>query len=560
MPEQVHGTRGRPTRRGRAAPAAVSTVSSSASAASVAREMLARGGSAADAVAAASIHQVVDAAGTYVSFAGMLVGMYREAASGRVYCIDGDYGIPAAGRGDALQRLYRGGRLGAGPLVPGYWGGLGALLGRFGALPFGDVVEPAIERCARGFEPGGRLLQRLRHRRRTAPGSVETFESRDGMVHQDELLRTLREVAARGPSYMYTGAWGERFLDVVQRAGGVISREDLASYTGRITEPISARYRDFSLFLPPSPNVGGLVTQLVLRMLERLELRRQPHFTQDADAYLKLVSGLRTYMPFLTYLLGELDEAAFTAALGGLSIRLEDTLTPEAIDALWTAIEEGRLQTLPTKKPDNTDAVAAVDNQGNIAIIIHSACSATGRDGLVVDGVSLPRMAAEVHGNMLRSGDRLSGIFSPVVAINGGRIVAAGAIHASLFEKQCATLLNVMEYGLSLDEANRLPTPLYPDYDDTGAFSEVLLSERFDPAFLAALRKRGLRFIDARESGLGRFVTEEGLDLLESPLVGVEVDRNTGAASGVTSGHYDGASLTVAGDPREDADISPPRA
>ncbi len=519
------------------------SVSSGASAATAATAILADGGSAADAVAAASMIQIVNAAGTYVSFAGTLVGLYWEAATGCVHCIDGDYAIPAAGRGDTLPRLYREGKPGAGPLVPGYWGGIKAMLARFGRLPFEAVVSPAIERCAQGFEPHERLLRRLRYRQRTAPGCVETFAMQDGKIIQSDLLRTLRQIAVHGPDYMYAGAWGARFLEVVRQAGGVIAQEDMAAYRGEITEPITTSYRDFTLFAPPPPNVGGLITLLILRMLERLDLRTQGHFTKEPDAYIGLVSGLRAYMPFLNRLMGNIDDATLAGALGGRSIRLADVLAPATISALWDAIQTGSLRTVPLEKPDNTDAVAAVDSQGNAAIIIHSACATTGRDGLVVDGISLPRMAAEAPGPVSQSERRIAGIFSPIMALNPQRFVAAGAIHASLYEKQSATLLNVMEYGLPLDEANRPPTPLFPDYDQTGAFTEVLFLEQFAPAFLAGLRARGLRFKDARAGGLGQFVTEENLDLLESPLVGVEVDRASGVALGVTSGRYDGAIL-----------------
>lgn len=519
------------------------TISSSAGAAAVAKRLLDRGGSAADAVAAASMIQIVEAAGTYVSFAGMLVGLHYDAATGRVDCIDGDYAIPAAGRGDTLPRLYQEGKTGAGPLVPGYWGGIRELLAHFGTLPFGEIIAPAIERCAAGFAPSERLVRRLRHRQRTAPGCVETFAMRDGNVMQPELVATLREIAARGPDTMYTGAWGAKFVETVRGAGGVIDEADMAAYRGEITEPITARYRDSTLFAPPPPNAGGLITLLILRMIERLDLRERGHFTENPDTYLALISGLRAYMPFLNRLLGNIDEQGLMSALGGRSIRLEDALRDETIDALWDAIRAGALETVPMAKPDNTDAVAAIDGAGNIVILIHSACATTGRDGLVVDGISLPRMAAEAPGAVAYAKKRVAGIFSPIMALNAKKVVAAGAIHASLFEKQSATLLNVMEYGLPLAEANARPTPLFPDYDQTGAFTEVMFLEQFTPEFLAGLRARGLRVKDARAGGLGRFITEENLDLLESPLVGVEAERATGAALGVTSGRYDGAAL-----------------
>jgi hypothetical protein len=195
------------------------------------------------------------------------------------------------------------------------------------------------------------------------------------------------------------------------------------------------------------------------------------------------------------------------------------------------------------EKPNNTDAVSAVDQDGNLAIVVHSACATTGIDGLVVDGISLPRMAGEFRIHADYSAPKIPGIFSPIMAIGKDKLVAVAAIHASLFEKQSAVLLNALEYGLPLEAANQYPTPLYPDYDAEGKFTEVIFSEQFDPDFLSQLKEKGLRFKDVREGGLAKFVGSENLDAIESPLVGVEINLDTKQAVGVTSPHYDGTVL-----------------
>lgn len=518
----------------------VVATSSGTYAANAAQDILARGGNAADAAAGASMIQIVDAAGTYVSFAGMLVALYYEATSGKVYSIDSDYALPASKQGDNLTRLYQEGQRGAGVLVPGYFAGLRDMLAQFGKLPFENLISYSIDHCSRGFLPHERLLKRVQKRSRTNPPSVETFEIENGLVRQKELEKTLQAIAQNGIDYMYTGGWGQKFIETVQTAGGLIELEDMRAYRAQVGEAITAHYRDFTLYALPPENAGGLITLLILRMLERLNLREQEHFTKNPDAFIRLLSGLRVYMPFLNRLMGVLDETAFSKSLGGQSIQLEQVLNPETVDCLWDAIERGSLSTVPVEKPTNTDVVAARDVEGNIAILVHSACATTGRDGLVVEGISLPRMAAETPGGVDKLNRRVFGIFSPILAISPQKFFAVAAIHASLYEKQSSVLVNVLEYGMPLKDANELPTPIFPDYDQTGAITEVLFREHFDPAFLDGLKNRGLRFKDAREGGIGRFVGEENLDALESPLVGVEVDRTSQVAVGVTSKHYDG--------------------
>jgi gamma-glutamyltranspeptidase/glutathione hydrolase len=529
------------------------STSSGTYAAQAGREILVNGGSAADAVAAASMVQIVDAAGTYVSFAGMMVALYYEASTGKVFSINGDYGVPTKKQGENLTSLYAQGKLGVGVLIPGYFGGIRELLARFGKLPWEKVISPAIERCDNRFPPYVRLIKRLRKRSLTNPPSVETFTMENGEVVQKDLGETLLQIKEAGIDTMYSGSWGQKFVETVQTAGGVIDIEDMLNYRAQISEAISIQYKDHTVFASPPENAGGLITLLILSMVERLNLKETGHFTKNADAFIQLISGMRVYMPFLHKIMGNFDDAAFKKALGGRAVNLEDALLPETIDTLWDAIRRGEIDTVPIEKPNNTDVVVAVDGLGNIAILVHSACATTGRDGLVVAGISLPRMAAEFPAGAETSKKWIPGIFSPIISISKEKILAVAAIHASLYEKQSAVLLNVLEYGLPLSEANDLPTPLYPDYGQEGQVSEVLSLDQYDPSFLDALKQRGLRFINVRESGLGKFVGEENLDAVESPLIGVEINRADQTAAGVTCKHYDGKVLTGISDPNESA-------
>lgn len=516
------------------------STSSGTFAAEAANEILVQGGSAADAAVAAALVQIVDAAGTYVSFAGMLVGLYYEASTGKVYSIDSDYGIPSAKMGDNLTRLYREGNAGAGVLIPGFFAGIRDMLDRFGRMPLESILSPAVARSTEPFEPSERLLKRLQRRSKTNPPALETFRIENGKVVQSELQETLKHIREFGYDEMYTGQWAENFVQTVQSAGGLITMDDMKNYRAQIREAISIPYRGYQVFAPPPENAGGQITLFILRILERMNLKEQGHFVQAPGAYLKLLSGLRAYMPFLNLLLGNIVEEDLYTTFGGRKIQFVDCLSAATIDAIWQAIEKGDFQPVPVKKPENTDVITALDSHGNIAIIVHSACATTGQDGLAVGGISLPRMAGEYPAGVEMSDKRVPGIFSPIMAISEQTIIALAAIHASLYEKQSTTLFSILEYGLSLAEASALPSPIYPDYDENGQATELLFLEQYEQSFLDGLTALGLRFKHVREGAIARFVGEENLDALESPLVGLEYDRMKRIGLGVTCKHYDG--------------------
>jgi gamma-glutamyltranspeptidase/glutathione hydrolase len=57
---------------------------------------LKEGGSAADAAMATALCEVTHAGGSYVSFAGLMMLTYFDAASGKVYFLDAQFQVPLA--------------------------------------------------------------------------------------------------------------------------------------------------------------------------------------------------------------------------------------------------------------------------------------------------------------------------------------------------------------------------------------------------------------------------------------------------------------------------------
>lgn len=84
-------------------------------------EVLKEGGTAADAAMTTALCEVVQAAGSYVSFAGPLMMVYFEAASGKVYYLDAEYATPLNEK-NPHSIPHTGGRT---ALVPGFMAGTG---------------------------------------------------------------------------------------------------------------------------------------------------------------------------------------------------------------------------------------------------------------------------------------------------------------------------------------------------------------------------------------------------------------------------------------------------
>src|SRR6266540_4528217 len=223
-------------------------------------EVLADGGSAADAAVAASLASCV--AETVMT--GLLsggFGAYFEAATGRVRNLDCFVAMPGIG-GDARDaelvhlQVPFGEELvhyAIGPAscaVPGLPAGLEALWRDHGRLPWTRLVEPSLRLARAGVEfpsahaaclamlapvmtmnegariysPGGRLLQ--------TGGHLE----QPGLVHALELIMD------EGPASAYRGSLAESLLGLVEERGGLVTSADLQAYGATWSEPVEVGY------------------------------------------------------------------------------------------------------------------------------------------------------------------------------------------------------------------------------------------------------------------------------------------------------------------------------
>ena len=223
-------------------------------------EVLAEGGSAADAAVAACLASCV--AETVMT--GLLGGGHAivfDASSGRTRNLDCFVAVPGLGaerREVELLELdvpfgaelvhYAVGIASCG--VPGVPAGLETLHAEHGRLPWPRLVEPALRLAREGvdfpeahasclamlapvmtmnegariYSPGGELL--------TAGGRLE----------QPGLVRALEVLAEEGPRSFYDGSVAEALLDLMDERGGLVTRADLDAYEAAWSEPTETEY------------------------------------------------------------------------------------------------------------------------------------------------------------------------------------------------------------------------------------------------------------------------------------------------------------------------------
>lgn len=163
--------------------------------------------------------------------------------------------------------------------VPGTPLGLWEAHRRFGSRPWDELAEPAI-RLAEGFVVGERYLEpfsrstRAGFARFPASASASAFlpggepPALGSTFRQPDLAATLRRIRDGGSDGFYRGRTAELIVAEMKRGSGLISHQDLESYTAPWREPIRFAYRGYTVFSMPPSSSGGVTLAADANVLE----------------------------------------------------------------------------------------------------------------------------------------------------------------------------------------------------------------------------------------------------------------------------------------------------
>ncbi|MFT3905277.1 MAG: gamma-glutamyltransferase [Steroidobacteraceae bacterium] len=484
-------------------------------------EALKHGGNAADAAITTALTQVALTAGATMSYAGILHAIYYDAAASQVYALDAGYNTLKS-ETDPLSIPAKGTHSGRTVLVPGFIAGIQALHDRFGKLPLRQLYEPATWVADHGvpFNPAvqgwlsqsGSTMTRL-------PDTRRIFTHDDGRPYQigenfrqPQLAATLKEISTTGASYFYTGTWASHFVDAVRREGGNLTLDDLASYRAQWSEPIRVRYRDFDVLSVGNRDPEALRVLGGLKTAEALDLKRLGPYSQSSEALYSLIQIYRKELGLLYQpgLRKELELAVPGA-------QQDENFLLRADTAAWIAQRIQSEAIIPRPAPEasgeaisaHTGAVVTVDEQGNVACVIHTInTSLWGTTGLFVDGISIPDSASFQQSAIaaVGAGHRLPATTVPLMALQDGHpILGAGVTGSSGAITMLENALNVLDFNMDPATAVAQPNTLGPYLGiSVGSPSrpvwevEAIRAGDFPDSVLEGVRARGqpIRIID----------------------------------------------------------------
>ena len=352
-------------------------------------EILAAGGNAADAAAAAMLALGVVSPGSS-GLGGGGFALYYDAESGETTFLDFRERAPAAATADmfegqepvegrgSLPSQYGGKATG----VPGEPAGIAELLERFGSKPKGEIVAPAVRYAEDGFEVTpyiARLSSFFGEQMRRDDLMRTWFEGdatalRGGQtIRNPELARTLRDFGRQGARPFYRGRIAREIVRANREHGGIMTMRDLRDYEVVEREPLEARRVGFRWVTAPPPSAGGYTMLGSLGLLERWipAARREQAGPELMHAFAESWKG-----PFW-------DRASYFGDPDHVDVPVAALLDDEriarratqyrptlAIPFEWYATPLPR-ETERAEQPDNpgTSHLCVVDSEGNVASI-----------------------------------------------------------------------------------------------------------------------------------------------------------------------------------------------
>ena len=363
--------------------------------------------------------------------------------------------------------------------VPGALRGMALAHRQSGRLPWARLFQPAIRLARDGWIVSPRFARTI-----SSYGGHITAETRAlytvagrAVAPGDRLTNPaqaalLDRIARLGPNSFYVGPQATRLVQTVNGAARNPSRMtagDLASYQAKPRPPVCVAYRVYRICGMGPPSSGGVTVMMILKQLERFDLRALGRDSPVAW-HLFAQSSRLAYADRDLYV-GDPDHVRVPVA-GLLSpAYLADRSALISPDRSMTTIAAGtppgappRVRAAPQEVAGTTD-LAVTDGRGNVVQVTTTVEGVFG-SGLSIDGTILnnqltdfdivPERGGFLVANRVEGGKRPRSSMSPTIVYGpDGRVrLAIGAAGGPTIIAQIAkALVGVLDWDMSAQDA-----------------------------------------------------------------------------------------------------------
>ncbi len=459
-------------------------------------DMLRAGGTAMDAaVAMATTLGVVEPMS--IGIGGDAWFLYYEAKTGKVYAFNGSGRSPAG-----LTREYFAKKdvqkieaaSWESVTVPGAVDAYTQGIERFGKLPLGKVLEPAIYYADNGYgvtDIVARMWATTLGKLKKDEWSPKFWLNAEGrapkageVFKHPALAATLRQIAEGGRDAYYKGPIAKEIARYAKASGGWLTEEDFAAHRGEWVDPISTNYRGYDVWQCP-PNGQGMAVLMMLNLMEGYDLAPM---TFNAPEYQHLmIEAKKLAFADLGKYLGDPKRGEIPVA--GL-------LSKEYAAERRKLIDPKKAMPFPDAGiPQHSDTayMTAVDGEGNACSFINSLYASFGSGktggatGIILQNRGEGFTLEKGHFNEYKPGVRPYHTIIPGMVTKGGAMYMSYGLMGGDMQPQGHTqfLIAHLDKGLNIQEAMDFPRWRHSDG------MEVFLEDGTPQANFDALKAMG---------------------------------------------------------------------
>ncbi|QZL01369.1 gamma-glutamyltransferase [Flavobacterium psychrophilum] len=169
--------------------------------------------------------------------------------------------------------------------IPGTIAGIFEVHKKFGSLPISEIINPVIALAEKGVIVTQKQENSLAEYREViikANGKKTLFArnfKQNDTIKYPALAATLKRIAKNGKDEFYKGKTAQKFVNYIQKKGGIITMEDMSKYEAKWRTPITFNYHDLKIISMPPPSSGGICLSQIMKMIEPYPIAKFGHNT-----------------------------------------------------------------------------------------------------------------------------------------------------------------------------------------------------------------------------------------------------------------------------------------
>jgi len=388
---------------------------------------------------------------------------------------------------------------------------------RYGALPFAELLQPAIDYARDGFPVSTRLRADIASQGQNLAEAAQAIYRPGGepppvgdLLRNPALAGTLERIAREGKAGFYEGHVAESLAGFLEAEGGYLRAEDFAAHTSTWVEPLRGDYLGRTFLVLP-PNTQGLAQLAQMEMAKAFALSEMGHNT---SSYLHTLLEVKKLAfadrdrwvadPEMEDL--PIDRILDPSYLAERAKQVDPAMAHEEVEPGITG--DGDFD--PSAEEDGGDTVylTAVDADGNAVSWIQSLFAGFGSDLLEPEtGVMLQNRGALFtldpdHPNVVEPGKRPYHTLTPTMALHPDGSLAF-TLGTPGGDGQTQSILQIVNnlFLFDMTPQEAIEAPRYRGYGGTS----VAIEDRVPAAVIAELEALGhdVRIVEGWTSTFG---------------------------------------------------------